>query len=403
MSGVLSVTAGTKRGALGRRHAGLGARRIWPGVLILVAVQMVFDLGQSIGRIGGYADPQLIGTAWLIIIVANLAVVVVHRALGDHLPNWMFGLFVAALGVALLLDLAATWDRPDVGYAISAGMSATLSLLIALPTRPELEVMLAALSFTFIAALAMAFGGGFELMTMQGSIFMLCQMSLTVVVGTVAMAGFRGMVRRDIEWTLSRGTLLAPRFTIGIDQSEQLARLDLAAESLLAAVAEGRVHLPLNDEIARRAGTLATELRMHLLDSRSKTWLDLAIEESELLAAAVRVEDEFNGAGLLGPRQRGALLSALWLLAEQHPTRRGAPSATLVAFDRPVQVSAASAALAVPIRIRLGSSGGSGFEPGIWEHFAQVGNYREVNEPGAFGVEISAVVPVAGPRTSVAR
>lgn len=142
---------------------------------------------------------------------------------------------------------------------------------------------------------------------------------------------------------------------------------------------------------------------MHLLDSRSKTWLDLAIEESKLLAAAVRVEDEFNGAGLLGPRQRGALLSALWLLAEQHPTRRGAPSATLVEFDRPVQVSPTSSVLAVPIRIRLGSSRRSGFEPGIWERFAQVGDYREVNDPGAFGVEISAAVPVAGPRMGVDR
>src|SRR5690606_13178001 len=116
---------------------------------------------------------------------------------------------------------------------------------------------------TLLAAIGMGVDGAFEPATIQIAVFTLCHMAFTVVVATVAMAGFRALVRREIEQVLSRTALLAPRLTVGIDQSEQLARLDLAAESLLAAVAESRVQLPLNDEIARRAGALATELRLH--------------------------------------------------------------------------------------------------------------------------------------------
>lgn len=385
---------------LGRRHAGLGARRIWWGLLILVGIQMVYDLGQTIGGYSAQVAPELVLTAWGVLLIADLAVIVVIRVLDDHLPNWMFGIFVAALVIVILLDVTATWLHSDAGSPVTVGRSAALSLLLALTTRPEREILAAVLGFTALCAVGMALDGAFGPATLQHSIFTLCHMSLTVVVATVAIAGFRAMVRREIEEELSRAALLAPRLTVGIDQSERLARLDLAAESLLAAVAEGRVQLPLNEEIARRAGSIASELRLHLLESRSRTWLDLAIEESELLTAAVRVADESASAGLLGPKQRSALLSVLWLLAERQPARRGAPSPTVVTVSRPVPGPPTRPdAVAVPVSVQFGGDRRTGFDPGIWDRFARIGEYREVREHGALRVEIHALVPLAGHRS----
>jgi len=384
-----------------RRYAGLGARRIWWGVIVLVGIQMVFDLGQTIGELAHTVRPELVVTAWGVLIVADAAVMIVTRVLGDHLPNWMFGIFVGALAVCLLLDLGASWGQPQFDFVISVGRSATFSLLLALPTRPGLEIVLATLGFTFLTTLAMAFDGVLGPAMLASSLFTLCQMCLTVVVAVVAMAGFRELVGREIEQVRSRAAVLAPRLTVGIDQSEQLARLDLAAESLLAAVAEGRIQLPLNEDIARRAGSLATELRMHLLESRNRTWLDLAIEESELLAAAVQVEDPSTSAGLLAPRQRGALLSALWLLTDEQPARRAGQPATLVAIHRPVPAGGSSSA--VPIVVQLSQRRRSGLDAGVWEHFAKVGDYREFHESGVVRIEIRAIVPVGGPRTGGTR
>jgi hypothetical protein len=58
--------------------------------------------------------------------------------------------------------------------------------------------------------------------------------------------------------------------------SEELARLDLAAEELLESVATGRneTSLPFYPRRRRRQHPLATanELRLHLIEGRRETW-----------------------------------------------------------------------------------------------------------------------------------
>ena len=90
------------------------------------------------------------------------------------------------------------------------------------------------------------------------------------------------------------------RFTQLIEQhAEELARLDLAAEELLDAVAIGGTPLPLPPEYSSRAATLATELRLHLLEGRRETWLFHAVAESEQLGRRVQaINDEYRVAGL---------------------------------------------------------------------------------------------------------
>ncbi len=167
-------------------------------------------------------------------------------------------------------------------------------------------------------------------------------------------------------------------------------------ESLLAAVAEGRVRLPLSQEIARRAGQLATELRLHLLESRSKTWLDLAITESETLSAAITVEDPSSSAGLLGTRQRGALLSALWLLVDGRSARGRSATAPATVEIAPPAPATATTPSSLRITVTVPWAGRSGVDPGVWEHFAQVGRYLEANAGHGLAVEIRSLVPGTG-------
>ena len=58
------------------------------------------------------------------------------------------------------------------------------------------------------------------------------------------------MVQLELDRVLVQSTISAPRFAVGMLASEELARLDLAAEDLLDSVATGRTQLPLKPKTA---------------------------------------------------------------------------------------------------------------------------------------------------------
>ncbi len=377
-----------------RRYASLGMRRIWIGTLLILGIQISFDFTRTIQSLGDYDDPTPVFTGWAVLVVANLAVILVTRTLGEHLPGWLFWLFLVALGMALALDIVGTWGPESTTIRLSVGVSACLSLILATITRAPLEVLAAAGVLTTAAGLAMMFNNQMLPDTASDAAFTLCQMFLPVAVATTIVGAFRSLVRRETEEMLSQSAISAPRLTVGIEASVQLARLDLAAEGLLGAVAEGRMALPLTDEIAHRAGTLATELRLHLLESRSKTWLGLAIEESALLGEDVKVEDEHAAAGLLSTRQRAALLSSLWLLHDERGIASRSGRAPIhLAFEAPIPAAESEALDAVAILIDIPGSTRTMIDPGVWEHFAQVGRYREVLDGRGIRVDLRCLVP----------
>ena len=297
-----------------RRYAGLGTRLIWIGGILLLAMAMTIDLATTIDLLGRIADPVPILTAWIVLVIADAAILIVTHILGAHLPNWMFWLWVAALAIVLGLDLAATRHVENPGAALSVGVSAAFSLMLAVVTRPSFQIIPVAAALTAVTGAVWVLTPAYAAPNAADAVFTLCRMLLPVVVAALVCDEFRRLMRREMEEALSQASVAAPRLTLGVEASEQLARLDLAAESLLGAVADGRMPLPLSAEVAKRAGVLATELRLHLLASRSKTWLALAIEESTLLSQEIQIDDPSSSAGLLGTRQRAALLSALWLL-----------------------------------------------------------------------------------------
>ena len=380
----------------GSRHAALGTRRIWLGAVVVLVIEVIFDFGTSLVVFPRLADPVPLITAWVVLIIADLAVVLVTRVLGEYLPSWMYWLWCTALATVLALDLLATHNLPNPGMALSVGVAATMSLLLAVVTRPSYQILPVAAAFTIGTACTWLFGTAYQPDMAYGAIFTLCQMLLPIIIAVIIADAFRRIMRREMEEVLSHSAVAAPRLTVGIEASEQLARLDLAAESLLGAVADGRMRLPLSEEVAKRAGVLASELRLHLLASRSKTWLALAIEESTLLSQDVRIVDASASAGLLGTRQRAALLSALWLLHDgRTESVRGSGEPISLTFGEPAPAIESDALAAVGVRIEVPGSTRMRIEPGVWQHFAQVGRYREALDGSGIRVDILCLVPSA--------
>ncbi|HWK19422.1 MAG TPA: hypothetical protein VNR37_01465 [Microbacteriaceae bacterium] len=380
--------------ASGRRHAAIGTRRLWLGTTIILAFQIVFNFANTIERLDVYRDIVPVFTGWAVLIVVDAAIVVVTRVLGEHLPNWLFALWYSALALVIALDLTASWGAPNPADTLTVGLSASLSLVLALVTRSTLQIFLSAVGLAVGTAVAWIFMGGYQQTVVHETVYTLCVMLFPVLVAALITGSFRRLMRRETEEMLSHSAIAAPRLTVGIEASEQLARLDLAAESLLSAVADGRMRLPLTEEVARRAGSLATELRLHLLESRSKTWLGLAIEESRLLSEQVRVEDPNSSAGLLNTRQRAALLSALWLLHDERSVSKRSPQEQIVlAFSSPRRTMQTDHFEAISIRVDVPGSTRMMIDPGVWEHFARVGRYREALDGLGMRIDIHCLVP----------
>ncbi len=155
---------------------------------------------------------------------------------------------------------------------------------------------------------------------------------LPAVIGVVIVEAFRRMVQVELDRVLTQSTVSAPRFAVGMLASEELARLDLAAEELLDSIATKKTPLPLAPKMASVAASLATELRLHLIEGRRETWLYHAVSESELLGKSVTLVDKSSLAGLLDPSQRDGLLSTAWLLVSD--TTKANPATTVNAADR---------------------------------------------------------------------
>jgi len=380
----------------GRRHAAIGTRRIWLGTVILLGLQIVFDFATTLQHLDVIRDAVAVFTAWAIVLVADASVIVVTRILGEHLPNWLFWLWYTALALAVALDVAGSWGAPNPGETLSVGVSACLSLILAVVTRSTVQVLSAAAGLGAATALAWGLTDAYSAETVHDAVFTLCQMLLPVAVAALITDSFRRLMRRETEEMLSHSAIAAPRLTVGIEASEQLARLDLAAESLLSAVADGRMRLPLSDEVAKRAGGLATELRLHLLASRSKTWLGLAIDESTLLRQDVRLDDPSASAGLLGTRQRAALLSAIWLLHDERGvSSRSGHAPIVLGFGEPTAAIESDSLEALSIRVDIPGSTRMMIDPGVWEHFAQVGRYREALDGHGIRIDIHCLVPAS--------
>jgi hypothetical protein len=384
--GQLTTGDGSNRANLGTAFIGIGAS-------LIVAVRAIYGFAWFVSLWQTYPNPVPAFTAWILLIVVLVATFITARLVSDHLSDWMFAAYIILLSAVIALDLFAVWDLHNIGSHATASLTAAMSLLLIITLRKPSEILITSASFGLVLATAIAINTPLTVETIAPQITSVAFAVIPVVIGVVVVTGFRRMVRIELDRVLIQSTVSAPRFAVGMLASEELARLDLAAEELLDSVATGRTTLPLAPGTASVAASLATELRLHLIEGRRETWLYHAITESEMLGRNVTLSDKSSLAGLLDSTMRDGLLAAIWLLASDNTTAGSSRtiSVTVGPINPTVSVGIVNK-LSVPIVIETSGIARNRVDSSTWDAIRQVGRYTDSSHNGSLRVDIECFV-----------
>ena len=375
------------------RGATLGTDYLGIGAGVLGSVQMLYGLALMASYWESYPSPLPVVAAWILYLLTFAGMLITLSTVGDRLPTWSYGVFVGLLCAVVVLDFVAIWPLHNIGGYATASVSAGFGLLLVVTLRGGKEIVAVAgvLAVAFVAAIAVSTPLSFETIAVQLTTVALAV--LPVGLGLVVVRGFRRMVQLELDRVLVQSTVSAPRFAVGMLASEELARLDLAAEDLLEAVATGEAPLPLSPKTASVAASLATELRLHLIEGRRETWLYHAITESELLGKAVTLTDRGSLAGLLEPTQRDGLLSAVWLLVSE--TVKPNVERTVHLTLGPVMAASERRSgnrIAIPIVVTTTNVPRNRTDPATWDSVRKIGRYSDSTENSSLRLDIECLV-----------
>ncbi|QHC70821.1 hypothetical protein [Rathayibacter sp. VKM Ac-2801] len=374
-----------------RQQEGLGTNYLGSGLNGIAAAIMAYELLIFLSTSARYSDLAPAAIAWVLVVLAfGAAVLAIHLG-GRRLPLPVYLCFLLAVGIAVVLDLVAVTESGSARTVPTAAVAGAVAHAALIVHRRGIEILAVSALVSIaevIAFLSMESGGAGALSVRISALVVTIAPAVVVV---VMMRGFRRMVQLEIDRALVQSTTLGPRYAVGMLASEELARLDLAAERLLAEVGDGSVPLPLDAQRAALAASLATQLRLHLIEGRRETWLHHAVLESELLAPLVDLDDPDGTAGLLGHQQRDGLLSAIWLIAD---SATGLAVVLHVESGSPRDPGAETAArgLLVPITLRSSGAPLHGVDPATWEAIAQVGVFYDTSRDGELRIEIDCLV-----------
>jgi hypothetical protein len=378
----------------------LGTGFIGIAATLVAVLFLCFDLARFVGewRSSTYAEPGLAALAWLLLAGLLVVLAIAARTAGDVLDSLVSLGIVGGLAVVVALDAAAVWANGDLGHDLTAAPSAGSVLLAMVGVRSSRSITAAA---GLLGAALIAMLGASALQTPIPPAGVIDGVALVVkavappIVAAWIVHVFRNIVSTELDRVLVASTTTAPRFSVGMLASVELARLDLAAEQLMDGIASGRTRLPLNPASAQAAAELATELRLHLIEGRRQTWLYHAISESELLGRTVTLSDPESLAGLLDPTQRDGLLQAVWLMLGDAP-ERSRRSATRVSVEITVGPARATEGKArtmhVPIVVQTTGVARSRVDPATWDAMRKVGRHSDSQRGGSLCVEIDCVV-----------
>jgi hypothetical protein len=389
-TGARSLRQARAAGAtLGTGYLGLGAA-------VVAALQAVYGLVFFLSHLSDYpmVAPALV--AWLLYIAAFVGTAALVTIRGERLTGGVFAVIGVVMVVVVVLDFVAIWPLHDVGAYATASVAVGFGLLPVVTLRParEIVVAVAVLLLAFVAMVVASTPLTADSVPQQISIIALAVLPGAVAVSVVQR--FRRMVQVELDRVLVQSNVSQPRFAVGMLASDELARLDLAAEKLLDGVAGGDVPLPLAPKVASQAASLATELRLHLIEGRRETWLHHAVTESEYLGRSVTLVDPSSLAGLLAPTQRDGLLQAVWLLLGDSKTR--APSTAITLTLGPVTAVAQSIAslagrsVEVPIVVSTTGIRRNRVTPATWSALERVGEYSASTHESSLRLRVHCIV-----------
>jgi len=378
-------------------RASLGTAFLGIGATIVVAVRAVYGLTWFVALWPAYPVPFAALGGWIALAAVLVGAAIAARITGDRLSNGMFAVFLAGLAIAVACDLVAVWDLHDIGRSATAALTAGTALLAIVTLRGPTEVLTAAgaLGIAFSVAIFFDIPPG----TVPDARWIAAQLTaiagavLPALIGVVIVESFRRFVQLELDRVLVQSTVSAPRFAVGMLASEELARLDLKAEELLQSIADGATRLPLDPKTASVAASLATELRLHLIEGRRETWLYHAVSESEMLGKSVTLVDKSALAGLLDAGQRDGLLSMVWLLVSD--LAKPTPTRTLTIQVGPLSPGdpgIPDGRIAIPITITSTGIARNRVDPAVWDAAGRVGRHVESTENGSLRIAIECVV-----------
>ena len=374
-------------------RASLGTSFIGLGAALVAGLSAIYGFAWFVALWGTYTTPVPALISWILLITALGGGFIATRLVGDHLPSWIFAVFLCFLACAVVLDLIAIWDKNDIGRYATSALTAGMALLVVVTLRGAVEVIVADAVLGLALLTAILVNSDLSPENVAPQVTSLALTVLPGIIGVMVVHGFRRMVQIELDRVLVQSTVSAPRFAVGMLASEELARLDLAAEELLDSVATGKTPLPLRPRTASVAASLATELRLHLIEGRRETWLYHAVTESEMLGKSVTLTDKGSLAGLLDDSQRDGLLSAIWMLVSE----KQKPSAT-----RTVQVQVGPIAstgetsigqkLIVPIEITSTGIAKNKVDSSTWEALRRVGRYSDTTRDSSVKIDVECLV-----------
>ncbi|CAN5116466.1 hypothetical protein BH11ACT2_BH11ACT2_17940 [soil metagenome] len=374
-------------------RASLGTAFIGIGASLVVGIRAIYGFVWFLGHWHDYSDPLPGLIAWIALITLLAATFITARLVGDTMPDWVFAIFLLVLAGVIVLDLYSVWPLHDIGSFATSSLAAVMALLVVLTLRRTIELVVAAILAGVGLAVAIVVNTPLGPDTIAPGLTALATAVLPVVIGVVIVSGFRRMVPIELDRALVQSTVSAPRFAVGMLASEELARLDLAAEDLLDSVASGRIPLPLKPRTASVAASLATELRLHLIEGRRETWLYHAVTESELLGRSVTLDDKGSLAGLLDANQRDGLLGAIWLLISDTAKPSGSRTVQVVIGPIIPQANPAFGKLIrVPIAITTTGVARNRIDPSTWDAVRKVGRYSDSTQNASLRVDIECFV-----------
>lgn len=371
--------------------ARLGTSRLGVGTGITAGLLMLFGLSRFTMNHDSYPDILLVSVAWFLLISTLGSVAVTIAARGENLPTWMYIGILLMIAAVVAIDFIAIWPMGNVALWGTSSFAASSGLLVAMTLRPAKEILIPAIALVVIFAVALAVSMPPTAATLPTQLSVLALAAVPPLIALYMVQSFRNLVQKELDRVLVQSTISAPRFAVGMLASEQLARLDLAAEELLDSVATGRASLPLTPRTASTAASLATELRLHLIEGRRETWLYHAVTESETLGKSVVLNDRGGLAGLLNANQRDALFGAVWLLVSERPKAPASVNLTL----GPAQSSKTTgntAMICIPIVIATTGIRRNRVGPSVWNALSRVGDYTDSTEASGLRVAIECLV-----------
>lgn len=366
----------------------LGTGYIGTGLTVVSWSLIAYEFVAFLLHVGDQRYPALTALGWLVLLPTVVLTALSVKRYGHRLPTRLYLLVILGLAVSAALDAVAVWGPRSVESPGTVSVAAGIALIGIVTTRPPRDLIGATVVLGALQVGIAISHGSEDPDRLTLHIINLVVCTAPPIIGIVVISAFRRMVQVEVDRALVQSTVSAPRFAVGMLASEELERLDLAAERLLADVADGTLSLPLDTAKAAHAATLATQLRLHLIDGRRETWLHHAVTESEFLGPFVTVEDPQGNAGLLSATQRDGLLSASWLFLSDtsgpHPRLHitiGATAPTVGARG-----------LLLPLSISTTAVPRRRVDPATWEAIEQVGEFLDFSRNGDVYVEITCVV-----------